>query len=158
MELEVREGQRHGIDGEVPPPQVGFHFRAEGHLRLAAIRGVGLGPVGGDLEVAVSFAESDRPEALPLIPNGISPAPHRLLGLFGGSVGSQVEVAVRIEPSQECIPHHAPHQVQPVAGGLEPGSQFCRGVDQRSESVGHGHARTVTASEASSGTVATLPA
>ncbi len=57
-QLEIGKPQGHGVDGEVPTGEIVFDPVAEGHLRLAGVGPVGLGPVGGDLVLLAALSDS----------------------------------------------------------------------------------------------------
>ena len=94
-ELQVGQRQRHGVDREVATRQVDGHVVGEDHVGLAGVRGVGLGPVGGDLVGRVTPLGADRAELLALGPPVIGPALEQLLDLVGPGVGGEVDVGAR---------------------------------------------------------------
>ena len=108
---ELRLGQRqcHRVHGEVAPGEVGRDVVAEGHLRLARIRVVHLGPEGGDLHPHPPALAPDGAEPLPLQPDRVGPAPDDTLDLVGAGVGRQVDV--RRGPVEEGVPHAPAHEV-----------------------------------------------
>ena len=63
-----RFGQRegHGVDREVPPGEISLDGVGELDVRLAGPSGVGIGAMGGDLEVPAVPATTDGAEPLPL--------------------------------------------------------------------------------------------
>ena len=98
-ELQLGQAEGHGVDGEVPAGQVGLDPVAEGHLGLAGVGSVGLGPVGGDLVDLAAPAAADGAEPLALGPDGVGPAGDDRLDVVGPGVGGEVEVAARRRPA-----------------------------------------------------------
>ena len=95
------EAERHGVDREVAPRQVGLDVVGEHHVGLAALLGVRLGPVRGDLEGPLALPGADRAEALALRPQVVGPAAQQLLDLLRAGVGGEVDVAAELAAEQQ---------------------------------------------------------
>lgn len=139
-QFELGQAEGHGVDREVTAGQVGLDAVAEGHLRLARVGTVHLGPVGGDL-VATPLAEAgDGAEPLPLGPYRLRPLPEECLDLVGPGVGGEVEVGhvvtVWRRAADDGVADRAPDQVEGVPGCAETVRQVGRGLHQWPQSVG----------------------
>ena len=114
-----RQLEGHGVDGEVAAGQVGLDRVGEGHLRLAGVGGVRLGPVGGDLVDAAVLLGTDGAEAAGPGPRRRRPRPGRSASVASGRA-SVVKSMSRVErAAEDGVPHAPADQVQPVAGGRE---------------------------------------
>jgi hypothetical protein len=108
-ELRFRETQRHRVDREVAPGEIGLDVVAEGHLGLAALGPVHLRPERGDLHAqAVAFA-SDRAVPLTLEPDVVGPSTHEPLDLLRSRVGCEIDVGR--DAIEERITDAAPDEV-----------------------------------------------
>ena len=135
------EPQRHGVDGEVAPRQIGVDDVGVDDLGLARVRVVDLGPVGRDLEAAVAALGADRAEALALGPHRVGPAGQDALGLGRPGVGGAVVVAGDVAPEQQ-VAHGPADEVELVAGGDEPLGERLQLGQHRGEAFGdHGRRR-----------------
>ena len=83
---------RHRVDGEVAPREVGLDVVGERDLGLAALRPVDLGAERGDLDPDAVLLAADGAEALPLEPHVVGPRPHEPLDDVGAGVGGDVDV------------------------------------------------------------------
>ena len=72
-ELEARQPDRHGVDGEVAAHEVALERVAEHHLGLARRAVVDVGAVGRDLELQRPLAQPDRAELTPDVPVRVGP-------------------------------------------------------------------------------------
>ena len=116
----VRQGQGHGVDGEIAPGQIRGDVLAELHIRFAGILGIRLGAMGGDLHQSLSQLHADGAKALAL-------GPHRSRtqwlddgqDLFRGGISGEVDVDVGVGPPKQRVTDNATHQIQPAAGHLE---------------------------------------
>ena len=154
-QLEVGKTQGHGVDGEVPADEVVLDAVAEGHLGLAGVGVVGLGPVGGDLVLLVPPLAGDGAEPLALGPHRIGPARHHGLDLVGPGVGGEVQVGIVGHTGggvagDDGVTHRAAHQIEGPVRPLEPLRQVGRGVDQGPESLGE-HAAEGSAADVGCG-------
>src|ERR1019366_7168275 len=137
----VGQPEGHGVDGKIAPGQVVLDAVTEGHLGLARVRVVGLGPVGGDLVLLVPAQAGDRPEPLALGPDGIGPATQGVHDVVRPRVSREVEVVAEFggqcaAVSHDGVTHRTPHQVEGVAGRPEAVRKVGGGVDQGPESLG----------------------
>ena len=140
-ELQVRETERHGVDGEIPSRQVVLDAMAEHHVGLPGVGMVGLRPVGGDLVALAASETPDGAEPLPLGPYRVSPSSHHRFDVVRAGVSGEVEVVlVRLAglrlAGHDGIANRPTHQIERVAGLVEPLSQAGGRLDQRLESLG----------------------
>ena len=150
---EVHEGQvgqpdGHRVDGEVAADQVAFEGVAEVDLRLAGLRVVLLGPVGGDLHLATGHPGADRAEPDAHVPGRLREAVEEREHRLGPRIGREVEVGLRRggQAAEERIAHGTPDQGELVPGRREelpdtrqqPGE---RGQFDHGTPLGVGHAR-----------------
>ena len=135
-ELRFGQGERHGVDGEVAPGQVGLDTIGVPHHRLAGVGAVHLGPVGGDLEAPVAAPGADRAEPLALGPGRVGPSGENRLGVVRPGVGGEVDVGpVEVEPEQQ-VSHDPADEVETVAGRGEPLGQRPRLVQDGPKPLG----------------------
>ena len=134
------KGERHGVDGEVAAGEVGLDRVGELDGGLAGVRVVGLGPVGGDLEVPAVLAAADGAEALTLGPHGVGPALEQSLGVGGEGVGGEVDVAARRHvAAEEEVADDTAHEVEAEPGRGEALGQRGRALEDGAQPVGdHG--------------------
>ena len=90
----LREPQRHRVDGEVAPREVGLDVVGEHDLGLAALGAVHLGAERRDLERGAVLATADGAEPLTLQPDRVGPRPHEPLHHVGPGVGRDVDVGL----------------------------------------------------------------
>jgi hypothetical protein len=147
-ELAVGQADRHRVDREVPSSQVGLDVLGEGHLGVTGVLCVGLLAERGDLDAVVALAGADRPEPDPHEVSGVGPALEERHDFLGTRVGGEVELLPRAP--QDRVPNRTAHQVQLVAGGLEPRTEV-RGDGRYLDEVvrgprllgGRGHGRRI---------------
>ena len=118
----------HRVDREVAPGQIVDDVGREGHLGLAALRVVHLGPVGGDLHGHPGGHRPDGAEAFALGPQGVGPPAERRLDLLGRGVGREVEVLGQAVAAQEQVAHRAADEVQAMIAGAEALGQGAQAV------------------------------
>src|SRR5690606_13344726 len=78
---------------------------------------VGVGAVGGDLQVVLTLAGADRAEGPADVPRRVGPPGQHLLDLVGRGGGGEVEVAGGA--TQEGVPHRPADEGDLVPGGGE---------------------------------------
>ena len=93
-EVELRERERHRVDGEVAPREVGLDVVAEDDLGLAAVGVVHLGAERRDLEAQAVALRADGAEAPALEPQVLGPAVEQRLDGVGTGVGREVDVVL----------------------------------------------------------------
>ena len=137
-ELHVGQAEGQRVDREVAARQVHDDVVAEGHLGLARLGDVDLGPVGRDLVHLAVLAKADRPEARTLGPHLVGPAPHQTLRLVGAGVGGEIEVrrATRLAGEQR-VTHGTADQVQRAARRREATREVLGGMHIGAEPFGH---------------------
>ena len=107
----------HGVDGKVPPLQIPLQAGGKGHP--VGVPPVGIGavhPEGGDLQGQAVHQHRHRAVLQPRLhqtESGKHP-----LGLLRPGAGGQVKVGEG-SPAPQQLPHCAPYQIGPVAGGVE---------------------------------------
>ena len=121
-ELRLRKPERHRVDREVAPRQVGFDVVGVLDLGLAALGAVHVGSEGRDLDPGAVLLAADGPEALPLEPHAVGPVTHEPLDLVGPGVGGEVDVLVG--EVEQGVPDAAADEVGLVAGRDEPPGQL----------------------------------
>ena len=127
-ELGRGKTQRHRVDREVTPGQVGLDVVGERHLGLAALGPVHLGPERGDLDADAVLLAADRAEPLALEPHVIRPAPHDPLDLVRTGVGGDVDVALLVgRQVEEGVTDAAAHQRALVPARDEPPGELLGG-------------------------------
>ena len=115
----------HRVDGEVPPDQVPLEGVAEDHLGVAAHAVIGVGPVGGDLDLlldagAVVLHSREGAELDAGVPDGVRVVVEDRADHVGACVGGEVQVCS--EAPEHCVAHAAADEIQ-----LVPGFAECRG-------------------------------
>ena len=91
-ESQVRQRQRHRVDGEVAANQIVGQRGTEGDLGLARIVVVGLRAIRRDLDYAITETRADRAEANPHIPLSRGAGGEQASGLKGRRRRGQVQV------------------------------------------------------------------
>ncbi len=116
---ELLRRQRHGhrVDREVAADQVLLDGVAVRHLRLARGAVVGLGPVGGDLDLVAALVCADRAEGDAHLPDGVRPGPDDLQYVLGAGVGGEVQVVA--EPAEQRVADRSTDQGEREARLLE---------------------------------------
>ena len=116
------ERDRHGVHREVAPEQVVDQRVAPGHLGIAGLPVVAVGPEGGDLQpdrarVGVHLG-TDRAEGDPGVPRGTRPAAEHVQDLLGVGGGGDVDVAghrvAAVLGPEQRVPHRPTDQVHLV--------------------------------------------
>ena len=132
-EAQVGQPQGHGVDGEVPAPQVVFELVPEGDDRLAGHPVIGIGAIGRDLDAGLTADAADGAEVAPDVPGRIRPGSQQSLDLGRARTGGEVQVDGRAP--EEGITHRPADQRQLVSGGgkelPELGQQGQRGAQMR---------------------------
>ena len=117
----VRDGNRHRVDGEVPPGQVAVQGVPEFDHRLAAVLGVRVGAEGRDFDDPAGLAVTDLgPDGAELPADG----PHRRgesaqQGLDVIRPGRGGEIQVVLQSAEQGVADAAPDQIDLVPGGGE---------------------------------------
>ena len=93
-EAQLGQLERHRVDREVAPRQVGLDVVGELHLRLAALGPVHVGAKRGDLDAHPTHFASDGAETLSLEPHVIGPSTDESLDLVGPRAGRDVDVVM----------------------------------------------------------------
>ena len=129
----------HGVDGEVAAGEVGLDRVGEGHLRLAGVGGVGLGPVGGDLVDDAVLLGADGAEAAGPGPRRRRPSPGGSASVASGRASVVKSRSLGERAAEDGVADAAAHQVQAVAGGREALGEGGGGVEKRLQPLGdHG--------------------
>ena len=130
-ELQRRQPQRHGVDGEVAPHEVGGERVAEGHHRLAGRAVVHIEAIGRDLDQRVALAQPDRAEVAADLPVRVGPAPDHREGVIRRGVGREVEVGCGA--SEKGVAHRAADEGEFVAGGCEAFAELAQQGQRRGQ-------------------------
>ena len=130
-ERPVGNRDRHRVDGEVAPRQVGFDVLRKRHRRLAMILGVDLFAKRRDLDASAVLSRADRAEPHADEVNGpVGPPPKNPRRLVRHGVGREVEVGGGGEPTEHEVANDATDQEQAMAVVGETRSErSCKGVD-----------------------------
>ena len=140
-ELALGQPDRHRVDGEVAPGQVGLQVLAERHRRLAVLLRVDLLAEGRDLEDLVALAGADRPELHADQVQPLGPAAQDLRRLLRDGVGREVEIAPeRPRPAAGPAPRHPRGRARDRPGGNARRARWrsggSRGARRRSDATG----------------------
>ena len=135
-QLQGGQPHRHRVDGEVAAGEVADQGVPVGDLGFAAVRVVGLGAIGGDLDLHPVAHPAEGAEVAAHVPDRAAGRPllEDRLGVVGAGGGGEVQIGAGA--SQHRVPHRAAHQRELVPGGLEQPAQLVDLLGQRPEHGG----------------------
>ena len=141
LALGAGDAQRHGVDREVAPRQVGLDLVGEGHVRLAGVGGVGLGPVGGDLEDRVALLQARRCRTGRPGPTPRRPSPLTSSVVRSGRASVVRSMSPARGPAEHEVADDAADEVEALPGRVEALRQRAHLVEDRAQALGDHRAR-----------------
>ena len=117
-QLQRGQAHGHGIDREITSDEIVGQARPEGHLGLAGVGIVGLGPIGRDLHLASADPGAHRAEPDADVPGGLGHRGDEGQHRVRVGIGGEVEVDARRirETSEEGVAHRPTDQCELVPG------------------------------------------